>query len=146
MTCMEYLNVLTKYKSEVIVMTSIKAMVMRHPVNRKAFDVLFSTDGVDFKTLDGNDIEYFKSIGFVSNAVTVFEVQDPCIYKIMGLVLSTKLKDLSLHVSFKNERKSMRDFHKIARVLVKKESELGEDFLPENVVSLSNLPATLFMC
>lgn len=124
----------------------IKVALCKHPIYDGAFDVLFSDGETELKSLDGNTVEELEEVGLTEVQITTFPANSRIPYEVMAKSLSMKLKDLELHVKFKDLKKTMRQFHEIAVKLTRKEIELGEEFdIPENVVSLANLPNALFM-
>ena len=124
----------------------IKVALCKHPIFNGAFDVLFSDGETELKSLDGSTVEDLEAVGLTEVQITTFPANSRIPYEVMAKSLSMKLKDLELHVKFKDLKKTMRQFHEIAVKLTRKEIELGEEFdIPENVVSLANLPNALFM-
>lgn len=124
----------------------IKVALVKHPIFNGAFDVLFSDGETELKSLDGSTVEDLEAVGLTEVQITTFPANSSIPYEVMAKSLSMKLKDLELHVKFKDLKKTMKNFHDIAVKLTRKEIELGEEFdIPENVVSLANLPNALFM-
>lgn len=114
------------------------ALVLMHPINHKGlFEILFSVDKKRYSSVDGNDAEYFKSLGLTT--ACRFEVTPMQYYKLMAKSLDSKLKVMDLHTKYKDYAERLKFYKKLAVSCVNAQCKYSEDLdLPESVIALAN--------
>lgn len=124
----------------------IMVKVMSHPIlGARCCETLFSFNNSEPESVDGIKSDYFRDLGMDHETVMIFDANDAKVYTLIANALETKMKGADF-IAFKNQRKQMRRYYKIAEKLVQKEIRLDLDLnLPESVIALANLPATMFL-
>ena len=123
-------------------------LVLMHPLNHKGcFEILFSSDGKRYSSIDSNGPDYFKEQGLTT--ACRFEVTPAQFYRLLAKSLEMKLLLADLHTKYKDYSNTMILFKKIAVRCVSAQSKYSEDLqIPEVVIQLANsvliLPKTIF--
>ena len=126
----------------------LSVLVLMHPINRKGcFEILFSSDGNHYSSIDNNSPEYFRKLGLTT--ACRYEVTPMQFYRLLAKSLEMKLLMVDLHTKYKDMTSTMTLFKKVAKRCVNAQIKYNEDLqLPEIVIQLANsilvLPETIF--
>lgn len=122
-------------KSEV---NKMRVMIMGHPMVSMLDEILFSTDGHKYVTVDGMSEKTLHSMGLEPKKTIEFSKKDTTPYRAMAVELARKIKLLKYCVG-KEEQEMLKNYRAVAQKLCKIEAETEEGFdIPEVVIALSN--------